>query len=164
MLYVITITMLGTVQLLMIILYLCSILSAKAFSIECTVLNFLVATSVWVIMLVTSIIYSGSPIKSKAYQLKMRKLTIATLIWCICRYFRGISGAFEEQCLTIVLRSLTYIGNDSLAIPILVILIFVIEEIIPMLIVLDWSFMEIFVIRADINNYSFLSASPPIQL
>lgn len=37
----------------------------------------------------------------------------------------------------------------------MVILIFVIEEIIPMLIVLDFSFMEIFVIRADIN-YAFL--------
>jgi len=46
--------------------------------------------------------------------------------------------------------------NDSLAIPILVILIFVIEEVIPMLFVLDWSFMEIFVIHADVNNFAFL--------
>lgn len=46
--------------------------------------------------------------------------------------------------------------NDSLAIPIMVILIFVIEEVIPIMIVLDWSFMEIFVIHADVVNYSFL--------
>jgi hypothetical protein len=46
--------------------------------------------------------------------------------------------------------------NDSLAIPILVILIFVIEEVIPMLFVLDWSFMEIFVIHANVNNFAFL--------
>jgi hypothetical protein len=45
------------------------------------------------------------------------------------------------------------LGNDSLAIPVMVILIFVIEEVIPMLIVLDWSFMEIFVIHADVSNY-----------
>ena len=87
----------------------------------------------------------------------MRKLTIATLIWCVCRYFRGISGAFEQQCLAFVLQSLTFLGNDSLAIPVMVILIFVIEEIIPMLIVLDWSFMEIFVIHADVSNYYFFS-------
>ena len=141
---------------MMIILYLADVLSAKAFSIECTVLNFILATSVLVIMLVTSVIYSGSPIKSKAYQLKMRKLTIATLIWCVCRYFRGISGAFEQQCLAFVLKSMIFLGNDSLAIPIMVILIFVIEEIIPMLIVLDWTFMEIFVIHADVSNYHFL--------
>lgn len=36
----------------------------------------------------------------------------------------------------------------------MVILIFVIEEVIPMLIVLDWSFMEIFVIHADPISYS----------
>lgn len=49
-------------------------------------------------------------------------------------------------------------GNDSLAIPVMVILLFVIEEIIPMLIVLDWSFMEIFVIHADVSsNYYFLT-------
>jgi hypothetical protein len=53
-----------------------------------------------------------------------------------------------------VLQSLTHLTNDSLAIPIMVILIFVIEEVIPMLIVLDWSFMEIFVIHADPISYS----------
>jgi hypothetical protein len=52
---------------MMILLYLASVLTAKAFSIECTVLNFILATSVLVIMLVTSVIYSGSPIKSRGY-------------------------------------------------------------------------------------------------
>lgn len=47
-------------------------------------------------------------------------------------------------------------GNDSIAVPVMVILIFVIEEVIPMMIVLDWSFMEIFVLHADVNNYNFL--------
>jgi hypothetical protein len=79
----------------MIGLYLGSCLSATAFSIECTVLNFLVATSVVVIIIVTSLMYSGTPDRSLAYKIKMRKLTIATLIWCAGRYFRGISGAFE---------------------------------------------------------------------
>jgi hypothetical protein len=136
----------------MIGLYLGSCLSAKAFSIECTVLNFLVATSVVVIMIVMSLMYSGSPYRSLAYKIKMRKLTLATLIWCTSRYFRGISGAFEQQCLSFVLKSLT-LSNDSIAVPVMVILIFVIEEVIPMMIVLDWSFMEIFVLHPDVNNY-----------
>jgi len=52
-------------------------------------------------------------------------------------------------------------GNDSIAVPVLVILIFVIEEVIPMMIVLDWSFMEIFVLHADVNNYNFLRGGSP---
>ena len=43
----------------------------------------------------------------------------------------------------------------------MVILIFVIEEVVPMLIVLDWSFMEIFVIHADVNNFSFVRGTKP---
>jgi len=27
------------------------------------------------------------------------------------------------------------------------------EEVVPMMVVLDWSFMEIFVIHADVNNF-----------
>jgi hypothetical protein len=38
----------------------------------------------------------------------------------------------------------------------MVILVFVIEEVIPMLIVLDWSFMEIFIIHADVSNYAYM--------
>jgi hypothetical protein len=54
-------------------------------------------------------------------------------------------------------------GNDSIAVPVMVILIFVIEEVIPMMIVLDWSFMEIFVLHADVNNYNFLKSGSPGQ-
>ena len=89
------ITVLGVLQVLMVGLYLGSCLSAKAFSIECTVLNFLVATSVVVTIIVMSLMYSGSPYRSLAYKIKMRKLTVATLIWSASRYLRGISGAFE---------------------------------------------------------------------
>lgn len=46
--------------------------------------------------------------------------------------------------------------NDSLALPALCILTFVIEEVIPMLIVLDWSFMEIFVIKADMIDFNVM--------
>ena len=50
--------------------------------------------------------------------------------------------------------------NDSLAIPIMLLLIFVIEEVIPMLFVLDWSFMEIFVLHAELNSLAFLRGRP----
>ena len=79
----------------MVLLYLGSQVSAKAFSIECTVLNFLVATAVWVILLITAFMYSGSPYRSFAYKIKLKKLSIATIIWCVALYLIGISGAFE---------------------------------------------------------------------
>lgn len=123
--------------------------SAKAFSIESTVLNFLAATCVWIGLLIFALRFSGSPYRSLAYKLKMRKLTLAIVVWCAARYCRGISGAFEQKCYFFVLRSLTNEKSDSMALPVLCILIFIIEEIIPMLIVLDWSFMEIFVICGE---------------
>lgn len=90
-----TVLVMAFLQILMIGLYLGSHLSALAFSIECTVLNFLVAIGVFGVLLVCILMYSGSPLRSEAYRIKMKKLTIANLIWCASRCFRGISGAFE---------------------------------------------------------------------
>jgi len=94
-LILVTVSVLGALQLLMIILYLTNHASARAFSIECTVLNFLVAVGVFSIMIAFMFMYSGSPYKSQTYKIKMKKLSIANIIWCACRCMRGISGAFE---------------------------------------------------------------------
>jgi hypothetical protein len=83
------------------------------------------------------------------YKYKIRKLAIVTLIWCFARLLRGIWGAFEFQFYTFVLVSLTENKNDSLVAPLLIIILFVTVEVVPILIVLDWSFMEIFVIRSS---------------
>jgi hypothetical protein len=108
-----------------------------------------VTTCVWVVLLVYAFMFSGSPYRSQAYKLKMRKLALAVFIWCMARYLRGITGAFEEKCYQFVLESLTKTKNTVLAIPLLCILFFVVQEVIPILFVLDWSFMEIFVISGD---------------
>eukprot|EP00347_Sterkiella_histriomuscorum_P018444 403345487 len=150
-LILITITILSTLQSTMLLLYLFGAVSAKAFSIECTILNFVAATFVWIILLIYALMFSGSPFRSNAYKLKMRKLTLAIVIWCACRYFRGITGAFETRCYRFVMKSMTSEKNDSLALPILSILVFVIQEIAPLLYILDWSFMEIFVICGEQN-------------
>ena len=63
-LIIVIVTVLGSLQLLMIILYLTGHASAKAFSIECTVLNFLVAIGVFSIMIAFMFMYSGSPYRS----------------------------------------------------------------------------------------------------
>jgi hypothetical protein len=96
--------------------------------------------------------FSGSPYRSPAYKMKMRKLTVAIVVWSLTRYLRGITGAFEQKCYSFILQSLTHTRNNVLAIPIFCILFFVIEEIVPMLLVLDWSFMEVFVISGDGSN------------
>ena len=154
------IIVISTLQSTMLLLYLASTVSAKAFSIECTVLNFIAATFVWIAMLVFALIFSGSPYRSQAYKIKTRKMTFAIVLWCITRYFRGITGAFEQTCYSFVLRGLTPgNNNDMLAPPILCILIFVLEEVIPMLVVLDWSFMEIFVLSGDSGNKGITAAS-----
>ena len=77
--------------------------SARSFVIECTILNFLAATFVWVFLLIYALMYSGSPFRSLAYKIKVRKLTFVVIIWCICRYIRGITGAFEKRTYNILL-------------------------------------------------------------
>lgn len=87
---------LSVLQGLMLILYYYSCISAKAFSVECTVLNFISATFVWVCLLIFANWFSGSPYKSPIYKFQINKLTLVICLWCISRYCRGIWGAFEE--------------------------------------------------------------------
>ncbi len=86
----------------------------------------------------------------------MNKLTIITLIWCLTRIARGIWGTFEKIFYSWVLVSLTEGRNDTLVAPMLTIVLFIIVEVIPIMIVLDWSFMEIFVfkMRNSLTNYN----------
>jgi hypothetical protein len=58
-----------------------------------------------------------------------------------------------------MLLSLTENKNDSLVGPMMIIILFVLIEVIPILIVLDWSFMEIFVIRSDSVSTFHVSGS-----
>lgn len=47
------------------------------------------------------------------------------------------------------MRSLTDEKHDALAAPMLTIVLYVVVEVIPILVVQDWSFMEIFILRGE---------------
>ena len=102
-LVLIAIIALTAFQILMLGLYLGSKATAKSLSIVFTILNFLVATCVWVVLLIYALMFSGSPYRSQAYKLKMRKLSFAIAVWCVTRYIRGITGAFEQKCYSFIL-------------------------------------------------------------
>jgi hypothetical protein len=114
----------------MLLLYVGSHASAKAFSIECTILNFF--TSAFVLL---SLKFSGIPYKSPVYKIKIKKLTIVMFIWCLSRLCRGIWGAFEMRFYHWILYSLTKGKTDTMFIPMITIVLFVIVEVIPIMIV-----------------------------
>jgi MFS superfamily sulfate permease-like transporter len=119
----------------MLLLYVGSHASAKAFSIECTILNFLTSAFVLVSLLVFALKFSGIPYKSPVYKIKIKKLTIVMFIWCLSRLCRGIWGAFEMRFYHWILYSLTKGKTDTMFIPMITIVLFVIVEVIPIMIV-----------------------------
>ena len=101
-------------------------------------MNFTAPLAVGMVMMYIAYTFSGSPIRSKAYGLKLNAVKYAVMIWSVARILRGISGVWEDRLYKAMLTD----GRISN----LMILIagFVVIEIIPFLFVLDWRFMETF--------------------
>jgi hypothetical protein len=129
---------LSLIQLLLVILYVNSSIPASVFTTQLIWMNFAAPMAVCIVMMFISYTFSGSPIRSKAFGLKLNAVKYAVMIWSVARILRGIGGMWEDR----LYQALLTIGRTSA----LMILItgFVVIEIIPFLFVLDWRFMETF--------------------
>jgi hypothetical protein len=56
-------------------------------------------------------------------------------VWCLCRFSRGIWGAFEKQFYHYILFSLMKKETETMFTPIITIVLFVVVEVIPIMIV-----------------------------
>ena len=74
---------------------------------------------------------------------------MAVVIWSLTRLYRGVWGAFDSYFFEVFLVSLVHIESESMTAPVLTILLFVFTEILPIMFVQDWAFMEIFVLRPE---------------
>ena len=124
-------------------MYAFSQISATAFSIELTVLNFTFAAIAWVSILCLVLQFSGNPIKN-IYNQKIKKMTTAVLVWTLARYLRGTWGLFDNEFYNGIIGDLAKYRSSDLIIPMIIILLFVLVEVAPFLIVLDWAFMDMF--------------------
>lgn len=71
-------------------------------------------------------------------------------LWILCRYLRGVWGVLEKYFYANLMKDLVSGKNESIIAPMLTILLFLVTEIIPIMFVLDWSFMEIFTMKLGI--------------
>jgi len=129
-------------------LYLRSKVGASAFVIELIILNLATPFMISLIMFSVVIKFSGSPVKSSVYQQKLKLLKIAVLIWSLARVLRGVGGIFESKLFYGIMMGLSDEKYSNFFIPMMLIVIFLVIEIAPFLFVLDWHFMEIFIIKA----------------
>lgn len=129
---------LSLTQLLLVLLYVNSSIPASVFTSQLIWMNFAAPLAVGMVMMYIGYTFSGSPIRSKVYELKLNAVKYAVMIWSVARILRGISGVWEDS----LYKALLTDGRISN----LMILIagFVVIEIIPFLFVLDWRFMETF--------------------
>ena len=69
------------------------------------------------------------------------------LIWSILRILRALGGLYESQLFFGMSLGLKNEDYNNIVIPMALIVIFIVLEIAPFLYVLDWNFMEIFIIK-----------------
>lgn len=71
------------------------------------------------------------------------------MIWSVARLSRGIWEAFDSYFFEVFIFNMIHIETDSLTAPVLTILLFLLTEILPIIYVQDWAFMEIFVVNPN---------------
>ncbi len=132
----------------MIALYMNSQLLASVFTKELIVLNFVIPVAVFFIMLYIAFKFSGSPLRAAVYSQKLKLLQIATFIFSLSRILRAIGGLFESKLFYGMILGLSNQDYNTFSIPMMLIIIFLVMEIGPFMFVLDWHFMEIFIMKA----------------
>jgi hypothetical protein len=129
---------LSLIQLLLVILYVNSSIPASVFTSQLIWMNFAAPMAVGMVMIFIAYTFSGSPIRSKAYGLKLNAVKYAVMIWSVARILRGICGLWEDRLYWALL-------TNSRILPLMILIAgFAFIEIIPFLFVLDWRFMETF--------------------
>lgn len=69
-------------------------------------------------------------------------------MWSLSRILRAICGLFESKLFYGMILGLSNRDYNTFFIPMMLIVVFLVIEIGPFLFVLDWHFMEIFIMKA----------------
>lgn len=76
------------------------------------------------------------------------------VVWSIARVMRAVGGMYESNLFYGMLLGLSSQNENTFFIPMMVIVVFLIIEIFPFMFVLDWHFMEIFIMKAFPSSLS----------
>lgn len=128
-----------------------NIIHFKNISKEVGICNFSLAASTVIGMISLQIRYSGVPLRSESWKAKLSRMNIVTAFWTAARILQGVLDILDQYDST----SLSYqmsetnsnsIGKDSAA---YLFSVLIISEITCILMVLDYSFMAIFVFNDE---------------
>lgn len=117
------------------------------FTIQLIIINFATPAIVFIIMFVYALQFSGSPLRSEIYSQKLKVLHIAVFIWSLARILRALCGMYESKLFYGMILGLSDKAHNNFFVPMTLIIVFLVIEIGPFLLVLDWGFMENFVLE-----------------
>lgn len=117
-------------------------------SIELGVANLIIPTFVLGLMLTLHLKFSGSPTRSEVWRKRLKKVAYVTLIWSICRYFRGVVALLSGNSTASIA---TDVGDDKSEVSFLAVLLLIcqliISEVLCLFLVFDYSFITVFVYK-----------------
>jgi len=88
--------------------------------------------------------YSGSPVKSREWKQRLHRMTGTTLLWSLCRYFRGVTEILE------VYSDSKVDGNfTDMVTTIILVTCLIVSEVICVFLVLDFGFIRIFMLTEE---------------
>jgi serine/threonine protein kinase len=115
---------------------------------ELGIANLLIPTLVLGLMFYLQMKFSGSPTRSDEWSNRLRKVSVVTLIWSICRYFRGIVALLPGYSTASIAQDIGD-GNSTISFAAVLLLVcqMIFSEILCLFLVFDYSFMTIFVYK-----------------
>lgn len=127
---------------------------------ELGIANFIIPSLALGLMLYLHLKFSGSPTRSEEWRKRLSKVGSVALIWSLLRYARGIVAMLPGKSTAIIATDIGD-GNSTVDFQAVLFLIchLIVCEVLCIFLVLDYSFMTIFVYKPATNTNSTLESS-----
>lgn len=150
-------------QISLSISFLYNALSITAIIMELSIYNIANASLNFIAWLALFCYYSGAPTRTNIYRSELRKLMLIVTFWSFCRLAKGLislnnSSIYAQICKELVKDTSESKGQD-IGTWIFFILIYILCDIMPLALVLDWSFMKVFTRKLEEEEESDYSQS-----
>ncbi|CAG9311989.1 unnamed protein product [Blepharisma stoltei] len=152
-------------QSLLYLLMIANIITETNISTEIGLVNFILPVFVIGSMIYLQIKYSGMPARSLIWKSRLKKINCVTIFWSIARFAGGVDNILAEYSEPSISSNITNRTDHAMdtAAAALMILSLIISEVICMILVLDFSFIGIFLFSEEDDQQSLMDRSPSVQ-
>jgi len=128
-------------QIVLFLTYALGHVSSNAIDVEMGTVNLALAMIAMTTYCLLSRSYSGSPVKSRPWHKRLKRMNYTTMIWSLCRVFRGVIDVVHGA------TKFSLRGDISQLITVVIIIsALIVSEILCYFLVLDYAFISIFVL------------------